>query len=139
MLADAFILADRFGNDILSAFDGCRNIFYISLDEFLCCTLWVMFPLEQEYLGERLQTLFAGYLGPGTALGLVGQIDIFEFGGIPTVVDALLQFECQFVQIGDGLEYRLFTLLDLLKPFILVADSSNLYFIESACAFLALP
>ena len=98
-----------------------------------------MFPLEQEYLGERLQTLFAGYLGPGTALGLVGQIDIFEFGGIPTVVDALLQFECQFVQIGDGLEYRLFTLLDLLKPFILVADSSNLYFIESACAFLAIP
>ena len=100
--------------------------------------LGVAFPLEKENFGEGLEALLAGYLGPGAALGLVREVDILEFGGSPAVGDALLQFRCQFVKIGDGLENRFLTLLDFLEPFVLGTDGCYLYLIESACPFFAI-
>ena len=96
LLTRAFILTDCLCDDILSPFDGSCHIFYVAFDKPLCGAFRIAFALEQEYLGEWLQSLFASHLGTCATLGFIGQIDIFQLCRIPTVVDAFLQLWCQF-------------------------------------------
>ena len=100
--------------------------------------LRITLPLLQENHGEWLQALFTGHLSPCPAFGLVGQVDILQFGSIPTVSDALLQFGCHLVEVGDGLDNRLLALLDLLVAFVLIADGGNLNLVEPSRAFLSI-
>ena len=138
MLTAALILADHLGNDVLSALDGGGGCGDITTYKTGGCAFGVALPLEKEDFGEGLEALLAGYLGPGAAFGLIREVDILEFGGIPAVCDALLQFRCQFVKVADGLENRFLTLLDFLEPIVLGTDGCNLYLVEPACPFLAI-
>ena len=99
LLTTALVFADHLGDDVLSAFEGVfdAQLRVESGELRVGCAFGVALALEKEDLGEGLKALFAGHLCPGTAFGLVGQIDILKFGGIPTVGDALLQFRRQFV------------------------------------------
>ena len=96
LLTRAFILTDCLCDDILSPFDGSCHIFYVAFDKPLCGAFRIAFALEQEYLGEWLQSLFASHLGTCATLGFIRQVDVFQFGCIPALLDAFLQLWCQF-------------------------------------------
>ena len=92
--------------------------------------------MQEQYLCKGLKTLFASHLSPRPALGLIGQIDILEFGSIPAFVDALGEFGGHLLKVGDGLDDGILTFLNLLQTFVAVADGCYLYLVESAGTFL---
>ena len=137
LLAALLVLADCLGDDILCATQAVRDGQTVS-HEGACCLFRVAGALSHQYLRQRLQSLFAGHLCPGSASWLVGQVDVLQFRGIPAIVDALLQFGRHLLLTGYGLDDGLLTLADLFQPFVLVADGCYLYLVQSARAFLAI-
>ena len=136
MLTAALVLADGLGDDVLSALDSSISIFHIALDKAFCSALGVSFSLDEEDLCQRLQSLFTSHLGSGSALRLIGQVDILQFCRVPAGVDALLQFGCHLLEVGDGLRDRLLTFLYLFQFVVTVADGGYLHLVETACPFL---
>ena len=82
--------------------------------------------------------MFAGDLGAGAALGFIGEVDILELGGIPALVDALLQLGRHLALFGDGAHNGLLALLYLKQLFVTVADGGYLNLVESTGALLAI-
>ena len=137
LLAAALVLADGLGDDVLSAFEGDGDGGDGGGDdEALGCSLWVALSLKEENMGQWLKTLFPGHLGTCAPLGLVGEIDILQFVGIPAVGNALLQFGRHLVEVGDGLCDGLFPFLYFLQSLVVVADGGNQHLVESAGALL---
>ena len=98
-------------------------------------TLGIPFPLEQEDLGQRLKPLFTSYLGSRPSLGLVWQIDVFQFRCIPAGFDTLLQLWGHLSEVGDGLDDSLLTLFYLLEFVETVADGGYLHLVETSRPF----
>ena len=74
-------------------------------------------------------------LGSRPSLGLVWQIDVFQFRCIPAGVDALLQLWRHLFEVGDGLDDRLLTLFNLLEFVETVADGGYLHLVETSRPF----
>ena len=117
-----------FGNDVLSALEAISNGQTIA-DKTLSGLLGVGFALHHEHGGQGFQTLFASHLGTGAALGLIGQIDVFEGGHFPAVVNTLLQFGGHLLLLGNGLHNGVFALGNFLQTLLAVADGRNLHLV----------
>ena len=76
----------------------------VAVDKLASPLLDVTATLRHDDLGQRLQSQLACCLGACLALGLIGQVDILERGGVPAVVDAFGQFRREFILRFDGLE-----------------------------------
>ena len=103
LLATPLVLTHLFGNDVLSTLDGRCDIGHITRHKAAGCRFRVAFPLKQENLCQRLQSLFASHLGSCAAAGFEGQIDILELGSVPTIVDTLFEFWRQLVLFANSL------------------------------------
>ena len=138
LIARALVFADLLGNDVLSTLQGHSNVRNVAHDKALGGTLGVWLTLHQQDGGQWFKPLFTGYLCTGSALGFVGQIDIFQCGAVPTVVDALLQLGRHLILLADGLDDGLLTLGNLLQLCQTIADSRNLNLVQSPSALLAI-
>ena len=58
----------------------------------------------QNAIRQGFKTTLACHLGTSLAFGFVGQVDVLQFGGIPTGTDSFLQFVGQFALLIDGLQ-----------------------------------
>ena len=138
LLARAFVLADHLGNDVLSPTEsGFGRGDGIATNKTLSGSLGVALTLLEQDLGQRLQALLAGHLGTGAALGAERQVDVLQLGGIPRLVDALLQLGRQLVLLADGLQDGLLAAGQLAQLVELLADGGYLHFVEAAGALLA--
>ena len=81
--------------------------------------------------------MFARNLCLRAPFGLIGEVQVFEAVGIPTVVDAFLQLRREFSLSGDGVEDRLLTFLQFLEFGIEVSDMRDLDLVETSRPFLA--
>jgi hypothetical protein len=57
-----------------------------------------------EAIGQRLQAFFSGDGGAGAALGLVGQIQVFEFCLLGAGLNLGFQFLGQLALVGNGFQ-----------------------------------
>ena len=60
--------------------------------------------LIPQQLRQRLKTRFNGNLPAGAALGLIGQVEVFQLGFAQGGVDGAFQLIAQFALFADGLE-----------------------------------
>ena len=135
LLTAALVFADGLGDDVLRSLDGSLRIFHVAFDIFLCDALRIPFSLKQEDLGQRLQSLLSGHLGSRPSLGLVWQIDVFQFRCIPAGLDALLQLGRHLFKVGNGLDNRFLTFLYLFEFVESVADGGYLHLVETSRPF----
>ena len=127
-----------FGNDILSSLYCLVNVGNLSLYKLLCCQFRIILTLKHDDLCQWLQSTFACNLRTSPSFWFEWQVDIFQFGTIPAVIDTLLEFGSHLLLFGDGLTDSLLALLHLLQPVVQVADVRNLYLVEIACALLTI-
>ena len=134
-----FILADGFGNDVLCSLDGSLHVAHLLADKPLGCHHRLLFALHHENDRQRLESLFACHLCPGAPFRLVGQVDILQFGGVPTVVNALFQFVGKFALRVDSVADGVLSFGHLLHFVVALTDGGYLYFVQSSSALLAIP
>ena len=131
-----FVLAHLFGNDVLGTTETICNGQTVA-HKTLGGAFGVGFALHQQQLCQWLQSLFACYLCPRPALGLVRQIDVFQGCCFPAVIDTFLQFGCHLAQFRNGFYDGRFAFRYFLQLFQSVGNSRNLHLIQSARALLA--
>ncbi len=87
-LAQVGIFADRFGDDVARAFERFVEVgdafFFADEGGGEVSERQRGGLLRPKILGQRLQSLFARDGGLGAALGLVGQVEIFELAFVET-------------------------------------------------------
>ena len=93
--------------------------------------------LLPEVQGERFESLLAGDGGLGPALGLVRQVEIFEFGLLQRGFDFGLQLGGELALLLDGGEHGFAAVFELAEVFELLLDIADLDFVEIAGGFLA--
>ena len=140
LVTRTFVLAHLFGNDVLSTAEGCADVGGRTADhdKTLGGAFGVGFALHQQQLCQWLQSLFACYLCPCSALGLVRQVDILQRRCFPAVVNTFLQFGCHLAQFRDGFHDGRLALGNFLQLFQSIGNGRNLYFVQSARPLLAI-
>jgi hypothetical protein len=93
--------------------------------------------LRPQVLRQRLQALFARDGGLGAALGLVGQIEIFELALVERGFDARLQFVGQLALLGNGGQNGFAAVGEIAEVGQLLFDVANLHFVQIAGGLLA--
>ena len=78
----------------------------------------------------------AGGFRAGFAFGLVRQVNIFEDGAVPCLIDTFLQFGSHFPLFADGADDGLLPPGRFLQLFVVGLDGFYLHFIQSARHFL---
>ena len=135
--AGAFVLAHLFGYDVACAFQGIVRILYIAFYEGGGTLFGMRLALEHQQGGKRFESFLAGGFRTGFPFGLVGQVDVFEGGAVPRVVNALLQFRGHFPLFADGGDDGLLPFRRFLQFFVMGTDGFYLHFVQSARHFLA--
>ena len=136
-IARALVLAYDFGYDVL----GSSQCFLYADALGLPAggdALYVALALQHDDVGQRFQSLLAGYLCPCAPLGSIGQIYVFQQGGVPAVVYAPLQFRRHCACFGDGAHDGLLALGEFLQSAIQFVDLFNLHLVHSARLLLAI-
>ena len=137
LVARTLVLAHLFGDDVAGTLQGIVFILHLSFNEGTHTGHQVVFPLHHQDSGQWFQAFLTGSLGTGFPLGFVGEVDVFQLGGIPASLDALLQLVGQFALFLDGLQDGLLALGHFAQLVVAFLDFSDLHFIQSACRFLA--
>ena len=101
-VAGPFVFGHPFGHDVAGSLDGAFGVGHLGRNESRGAGLDAVVALRHDDFGQRFETAFAGNLGSGPSAGLVGQIYVFEFGGVPARVDALAQLVGEFALLVDG-------------------------------------
>ena len=130
-LVSAFLaLAHHFGNNVLSSLQGSIRILHLVAHKLLSSLQRVAFTLEEEHLSQRFQACLTGNLCTSSALRLERKIDIFQFCGIPTVFDALLEGICQFTLLINSLQDGFFSFCHFLQLLVSLSDSLYIHLIH---------
>lgn len=95
--------------------------------------------LSLEYGSEPFESSLAGNGGPRAALGLVGQINLFEFLFLATCEDLLPQGSVELALLGNRLENRVLPLDQLTECVDPILDRTEGRFVQAPGAFLAIP
>ena len=108
--ADGGIVADPFGHNVASALQGLLNaadaLFLVHIVHSRLLRQGAGFLLGKQQLRQRLQSLFPGNSGAGTALGLIGAVQILNLGQGGGAVNGGSQFLRQLALLGNGVFYR---------------------------------
>ncbi len=139
-LAGVGLLADPFGDDVPRPGQGglgIRDFFFgIDIQRGLGQRVEPIALLEQGG-GQGFQPAFPGDRGAGAALGTERQVDVLQLGQGLGRGDLLFQLGGQQLPLGQGLEDRLPSLVQLLELLEPVADRGHLDLIERAGGLLA--
>ena len=91
-----------------------------------------------DSIGKRLKSGLASNLGPRPAFLLVGEIDVFQSGCIPTLLDSGSQFRSEFsLSLYSG-ENELLAVLQLVDIVEFCSHLSDLDIRHSTSRFLAI-
>ena len=90
-----------------------------------------------QLVGEGLKSPLYGHGGAGAALGLVGEVEVFELGHVGGGKNLLLQLGGELALLADGGQDGIAPFVQLLESDEEVADGGNLHFVEAACGLLA--
>ena len=82
---------------------------HLFVEIILCGGFGIGVLFGQQQIGQGLQTVFAGDLRFGAALGFVGQIDVFERGFVVASVNRGLQFRRELALLFYAFEHGFFT------------------------------
>jgi len=104
--ADVGVVGDALGEDVARAFEGVVDggDFELGVDEG-CGELERGGGggcLGPEVVGQGLEAALAGDGGLGAALGLVGEIEVFELGAVERLEDAGLELVGELALLFDG-------------------------------------
>ena len=135
-LSGGFVLAGLFGNDVSGTLQGLVHVGHLVVEVFCSLPFRVVPWFQEQHFRQGFQSLFACHLRPGAAFGLEGQVDVLDFGGIPRVFDALLQFGCEFSLAVDGFGDVFLAVLEFCKALQFVGDGSDFHLVEVACRLL---
>ena len=116
-IARTLVFADLFGNNILSSLQSVFDVGggTASYHKALGGTLGVWFTLHEQDGGQWLKSLFTSHLCTSATFGFIGQIDVFQYGAVPTAVDALLQVGRHLLLFSNCLDDGLLALSNLLQ------------------------
>ena len=110
---------------------------FFRIDEFFRAGARVLGRIGEKRGGERAEPGLAGYGGLGAALGLVGQIDVFELRLGFGAEHRRLQFRRQFVLTADRVENGGAPVLQLAQIAQPLFEVAQLGVVERAGRFLA--
>ena len=131
------VLADLLRHDVAGASQCFPDILHVTLDEALGSGLGVTLALQKKQRGERLKATLTCHLRLRPAARLIGKIDVFQFGCVPAVIDALDKRVSEFALILNRTDDGLLAFLHVLQLMVHVADGGNLNLVQSARALLA--
>ena len=94
--------------------------------------------LRPQVQRERLQAFLTGDGRLGAALGLVGQVEIFEFAFVERGLDAGFQLIGQLALLGDGGENRFAARRQIAEVTQFLFDVADLDLVQVAGGFLAI-
>ena len=137
LLPGLAVLAHLFGDDVLGSLQRLLDRGHAVAHKPLRGGPRVLLALQHDECGQGLQTFLAGHLGAGPAAGLVGQIEVLQLRGVPTLLYALAQGFGEFSLFADGSQDGFLALLQFAELVVQVADGRNLHFVESARTLLA--
>jgi hypothetical protein len=133
--ADGGVLGEHFRDDVAGAFEGFLyreaeggGVFEEGL---------AVGGLFVEIEGEGFEAFFAGDGGFGFAFGLVGEIEVFEFGFFEGFLDFGFEFGGEFALFLDGFEDGGAALFEFAVVFEFFLYFLDLDFVEVAGGFLA--
>ena len=113
---------DLFGT-VQGVLGGGNLVFLVQVAGGQCFRL--LGRIIHQAVCQRLQTGFAGNLGAGATLGLVGQVEIFQPGLGVGSLDRLFQFRGELFLFGDAFQdglTALFHLAQITQPFFQVTQ-----------------
>ena len=70
-------------------------------------------------------------------MGLVGEVNVLQFGGIPRLLNALAEFGREFALLLNGLEDSGFALIQFKETVVLIGYLADLYLIQTTRALFA--
>ena len=98
------IFADALGNDVACTGQGILDGGnpFVGVDILRGHLLDVAGVLLLQFIGQGFQSPLYGHGGAGAALGLVGEVEVFELGERGGGKDLSLQFRGEFALLADG-------------------------------------
>ena len=137
LVSRTLVFVHLFGNDVAGTFQGIFFVLHFTFHKGTDTGHEVVFALHHQDGGQWLQSLLTGCFGTGLALRFVRQVDVLQFGGIPTSLDTFLQLGGQLALFLDGLEDGLLALGCFGELVVSLLDFAYLHFIQSAGRFLS--
>ena len=133
-LAVVGVFGDHFGDDMAGTFEGFGGIAEGGgeVGEGLAVG-----DLFQHIDGEGFEAFLAGNAGFGFALGLIGKVEIFEFGLVEGLLDFGLKFGGELALFLDGAEDGGSAVFEFAEVLELLLDGEDLDLVEVAGGFLA--
>ena len=126
------VFRDPLGHDIAGSGERLFPVGDLAPDETVGQPLGLAAVLTHQQRSQRLQPFFAGRRGPGTPLGLVRQIEVFQFVAVPAIVELRAQRAGHLSRRLDRRTDGPLARFERVQTFEPVADRSHLHFVEPA-------
>ena len=97
-VARLLVLAHLLGYDVARAPQGIVLVLHVPFHKRAHLRFQVILALHQEQRCQRFQSLLACHFGTCLPLGLVRQIDVFQFRSVPARINSRPKFGSEFPQ-----------------------------------------
>ena len=134
--ARPFVFAHLLGQDVAGAFQRVVHVFHIAFHESPHPLFQPVLTLHEQHHGQGFQSFLPGRLGSGLTLRLVGQIKVFQFRRVPTLLDTFPQFVSHFSLPLDGGHDGCFALDQFFQPFVPIAHFAHFHLVKRTGRFL---
>jgi hypothetical protein len=132
------VFVHDFGHDVAGTGQGGVGVGHLGADELARFAHRIAGAgLGQDAQGQGLEAALAGHGGAGAALGLVGQVEVFQVGQGGAGFDLGLERRGQLALSLDGGEHGGAAGFELLKSLIFFLNLADLHLIEAARALFA--
>ena len=136
-IAHTLVLVHAFGQNVPCTLQGICHRGNLLRDVCLGILLGVAIGSVQNTVRQGFKTTLACHLGTSLALGFVGQVYVFQHGGIPAGGYPFLQFVCKFALLLDGLQDILLAVLQFLELLALTRHLGYLHFVQATRGLLS--
>ena len=139
-LQQAGVLGKAFHKNVLGAVQRRLDVSHtlVGVDKGCGLLLGIKGRIIKQSVGERLQTGLNGNLALGTALGLVGQVQVFKAGFGVGLADIALQFGAQLTLLGDARQHRAAAVFQLTQITQALFQITQLGVVQTAGYLLAI-
>ena len=126
------------GDDVACALQSRLGRVDLVVEEAFGFEFGVVLGAQEQALCERFESFLARHLRSGAAFGLERQVDVFDFRGIPTLVNALAQLVGECALCLDRFDDEGFSMLQFVELSVLFGHGGHGHFVHSAGGFFAI-